>query len=115
MNLKLSITFPEAKRLSEEHEHLIGSTFQLKDRLMAVQQIVPSPLDEINKFIFFHFLLESGSAKQALDYYRVPFYDVIVIYRNALDGTQPAYMPLRRFLDQHQPASLLSESHNVAQ
>ena len=75
---------------------------------MAVQQIVPCPFDEINKFIFFHFLLEKDSPSYALEYYRVPFYDVMVVYRHALDGSQPSYMPLRAYLELSNARSLAS-------
>jgi hypothetical protein len=101
MTLVDSLTFTEARRQCEAYEHIIGSTFLHEGRLMAIQQVVASPYDEINKYIFFHFLLESGSPSAALEFYRVPFYDVLVIYRQALDGSRPAYLPLRAFLEKY--------------
>lgn len=84
------------------HEHLLGSTFRYRGKLVTVQQIVPAPFDEINKFIFFHFLLENDSASFSLSYYRVPFFDVLVVYRDALDGNNPGYLSLKQLQTIHQ-------------
>jgi hypothetical protein len=88
-----SFTREQAIAASKDYRHLVGQGY---DDTCLVADIVVSPLDPLNKWIFNNFYAEQGNARKALEFYQGPFYDVMVI---ASAGMK--YTDLRSFLKQN--------------
>jgi len=85
-----SFTREQAISACKDYRHLVGTAY---DDTCTVVDVVVSPLDPLNKWIFNNFYAENGNASKSLDFYHGPFYDVLII---ASAGMK--YSDLRSFL-----------------
>jgi hypothetical protein len=79
-NLKESYTMSEALAIRDIYQHLAGMPYvENGEPKGQITNVVISPFDEINKWVFLQHYMESWNADKALEYYKAPFYDVILI------------------------------------
>lgn len=80
----------EARKLSREHQRLVGQvTLNDKGQQGEVVAVTVAPFDTINKWIFLHFYQEHGDVRKAIEFYKPPFYDVVLIMK--LSGSGKLY------------------------
>ncbi|MCD6064362.1 MAG: hypothetical protein K0R82_2273 [Flavipsychrobacter sp.] len=88
----------EAYRILQMCHHLEGQVFYEGGAMLGeIECVAVSPHDAINKWLFIHFYADCHDPTEALRFYTVPYYDVILIictdkgqltYRN-LDAYRP--------------------------
>lgn len=89
----------KARELSEQYQHLVGSPFMFTNNDWDnIECVTISPYDEINKWVFIHHYKDEGCPKKALEFYKVPFYDVILIARKKVNNAIVHYRNLSGYL-----------------
>jgi len=73
-----SMSMAEARRECERYQHLVGR--MMHGKRGRITKVVVAPMDEINKHMFFERYQETGCEIQALGFYQVPYYDIMIIY-----------------------------------
>jgi hypothetical protein len=96
-----AMTLNEARLLCKEYEFMQGRSLDNKD--VVVECVTISPADDINKWIFLHHYGTTHDTDKALDFYKVPFFDVIFITRCG-EG-HLSYITLNSFNNQHRKPS----------
>jgi hypothetical protein len=76
------LTRAEAGEALREWQPMEGMPFYEDGGVLGVIECVAvSPHDTINKWIFLHFYADCRDPGKALNFYKVPFFDVILIIR----------------------------------
>jgi hypothetical protein len=91
-----ALTLNEAKYLCDAYRYMQGMKLW-DDKEVFVERVAISPADDINKWIFLHHYGSGLDAEQALDFYKVPYFDVVLITRCA-EGVL-SYVGLRTYND----------------
>jgi hypothetical protein len=72
----------QANLIVRDFEHLVGASIEGQpDFYHPIECIAIAPWDEINKWIFLQFYMDSRDAKEAITHYKNNFFDVILIAR----------------------------------
>ncbi len=77
--VKNSLTFNEAMYICSQYRHLEGKKIMTNGAEAGIICVAISPADDINKWIFLQRFIETSDAAKALEFYKVPYYDVILI------------------------------------
>lgn len=74
----------EAKEVCGQNLNLVGKPLVMGEEQQGIIECVAiAPADDINKWIFLQRYAESHDADASLDFYHVPYFDVVVIVRDA--------------------------------
>lgn len=85
-NIARRLTKSEAYRAQQGCKHIEGQSFYEGGAMLGkVECVAVSPHDAVNKWLFIHFYADCRNPLRALDFYSVPFYDVILIIRTTDD------------------------------
>jgi hypothetical protein len=77
----------EAASTALEYGWLQGQVYYEADQpLGTIQCVAVAPHDAINKWLFLHYYADCKDPLKALDFYNVPFYDVILVIESGFDG-----------------------------
>lgn len=98
---KNALTLNEAAYISSKYQHLKGKKIMTVKGEAEIAGVAISPADEINKWIFLQRFIETDDPATALEFYKVPYYDVVLITRTA--GAPLSYIEFR---PQEMPAIL---------
>ncbi len=96
------LTFAEAKMLSEQYQHLVGSVVLNEDKeFEVIDHILVCPYNQINRNLFFQLFQELKCPEKALAFYKLPEYEAFVILRELVPLGTPyqKYVNLREFLN----------------
>lgn len=73
----------EAKEVCGQNLNLVGKPLVMGEEQHGIIECVAiAPADDINKWIFLQRYTESRDAEASLDFYHVPYFDVVVIVRD---------------------------------
>ena len=106
----------EAITLCDVYQHLKGEAYvengEVKGQIISV---AISPFDEINKWVFLQHFIESRNESQALEYYKSPFYDVILVV--SVQNLPLFYVQARQYVRNLQSSSFENsyETPNLVQ
>jgi hypothetical protein len=76
---KNALTLREAMYICGQYAHLSGKRMMAASKEVEVICAAVSPADDINKWIFLQRFIEISDPVTALEFYKVPYYDVILI------------------------------------
>lgn len=74
----------EAKEVCGQNLNLVGKPLVVGEEEQGIIECVAvSPADDINKWIFLQRYAECRDAEASLDFYHVPYFDVVLIVRDS--------------------------------
>lgn len=79
--VKNALTLNEAIYICSQYRHYAGKRVMTNMMEAEVVCVAVSPADDINKWIFLQRYIETLNAGKALEFYKVPYYDVILIVK----------------------------------
>ena len=91
-----SLTLKDARALCVAHQHLVGSTVVSDKGNLKIECVTISPMDDINKHIFLERYKDYKNPDRAIEFYSVPFYDVLMLAKDKNDTLH--YFNLRNHL-----------------
>lgn len=74
-----SMTLKEARALCSRYQHLMGQTVKVDNEPCTIECVAVGPMDDLNRYIFLEHYKSYKDPKQALEFYKVPFYNVLLI------------------------------------
>ena len=77
--VKNALTLNEALYISTQYKELKGNRIMTSSGEAEVVCVAVSPADDINKWIFLQRFIDTSDPEKALDFYKVPYYDVVLI------------------------------------
>ncbi|RYE19739.1 MAG: hypothetical protein EOP51_19270 [Sphingobacteriales bacterium] len=92
-------TQARAKARRDEYKHLIGTDFhETQPEWGKIQDIAVVPFEQLNRYIFAWFYSHYKDAVRALNFYKAPHFDLLVIALSA-DGKNYGFRKLDSYLD----------------
>jgi len=86
--LSNALTRRRAQELCQSLKHLAGTIHTTADEKTGIIECATiAPFDDVNKFIFLEYYRECRNVSTALEFYRIPYFDVVLIVRSPIDGT----------------------------
>lgn len=82
MEISAALSLFKAKELCTAYQQLAGKQVWRHGIPYTIECITIGPFDDINKWIFLRQYKEYRCPEQALAFYHVPYYDVLLILRN---------------------------------
>jgi len=91
------LTLEEAQSVCNAHQWLKGRKL-FADKDWIIDEVAVAPADRLNQWLFVHLCLEGDTPKEALAFYRQPYYDVVLIafYNRKEEGI--AFKTIRSYL-----------------
>jgi len=77
--VKDALTLNEATYMCGQYQHMLGEKVATGKGEAIVVCVAVAPADDINKWIFLQRFIETADAAGALEFYKVPYYDVVLI------------------------------------
>jgi hypothetical protein len=93
-------TLYEAEVVSQAFQYLAGSRIET-DKEVPIEEIIISPFDDINKWMFLYLYRDYKDARKALSHYNSPFYDVIVTAQPIPNSNSFRYKDIRTYLTEN--------------
>ncbi len=76
------LSLVQARKICKHYQFLKGRILAARSDLSEpILHVVVAPYDELNKWIFLQNFSECGDSEQALEFYKPPYFDVILIAR----------------------------------
>jgi hypothetical protein len=97
------LTLAEARAICDEYKSLQGGVrLAGKGDLEVIEEVVIAPYGKLNKLLFFALYKEIRDPLKALEFYKHPEYDVILILRElvALGNGYFSHMDIRSYLEE---------------
>lgn len=81
------LTKGDAANIAMEYSWLEGQVYYEADEPVGtVKCVAVAPHDAINKWIFLHYYADCKDPLKALSFYKVPFFDVILVVESGFDS-----------------------------
>lgn len=77
-----AFTRSQANAVCKGYQHLVGTEYTGNEFTGTIECVCVAPFDDVNKYIFMEFYRDCRNAEKALEFYLVPFFDVVVIIRH---------------------------------
>ena len=98
-----SLSFFQAQLMCQNFQHLRDQMIINEEmQFHQIIDVVVAPYDSYNKMVFVGNYKDGQNAAAALDFYKVSYYDVVIIMREiSFDESEPVirYKELRKYLD----------------
>jgi hypothetical protein len=86
------ISYREARFQYENHRNLLNKFFiNSRGNLMTVEAILICPFDNLNKWKFVNLYLRNSDNKQALSFYNLNEYDIVLLISEVTDTGKVQY------------------------
>lgn len=95
-----ALSLREAKKLCAAYQHLVGKEVHGGAGRSVIESVAVVPFDDINKWIFLEYFIEHKDVSKAMDFYKVPYYDVALIVRDKQN--KAGYIEIRKHIDDKQ-------------
>lgn len=92
------LSLVEARLLCRQYQHLSGRILLNEPTdLYKIECVAVAPYDDINKWIFAHNYVNGDNLENAMAFYKGPYYDVLLLARNAGDDSVIVYKSLHNY------------------